>query len=272
MIINISYVIILLEYEGGEKMEFLYKLYDNEYFGIALFIVIAILIFLFLLILFFGKKDEKKRKLEETKRLELESTNAFKETNENIESLEIPEIKQPEVLNQDQEVLPVNNLENANETEDSMINVPTLDVTDFDLKEETKENSPINIELPKIDEHKENSNENSVDIDNLFQTNLELPKENKESEEIIEKTNDVISSKIEAPFSSVYVNKEEEIKLDNTKNNNEFSFELPKMAVPESETIKENETPKAEEAEVSKVSDFDSLFGDIETETYNIEK
>lgn len=252
-------------------MEFLYKLYDNEYFGIALFIVIAILIFLFLLILFFGKKDEKKRKLEETKRLELESTNAFKETNENVESLEIPEIKQPEVLNEDQGVLAVNNLENANETEDSVINVPTLDVADFDLKEETKENSSINIELPKIDEHKEYSNENSVDIDNLFQTNLELPKENKESEEIKEKTNNVNASKIEAPFSSVYVNKVEETKVDNT-NSNEFSFELPKMAAPDSENIKENETPKAEETEISKVSDFDSLFGDIETETYNIEK
>lgn len=253
-------------------MEFLYKLYDNEYFGIALFIVIAILIFLFLLILFFGKKDEKKRKLEETKRLELESTNAFKETNENVESLEIPEIKQPEGLNENQGILAVNNLENANDTEDSVINVPTLNVADFDLKEETKENSPINIELPKIDEHKENGNENSVDIDNLFQTNLELPKENKESEEIKEKANNVIASKIEAPFSSVYVNKVEETKVDNTKSSNEFSFELPKMAAPESENIKENKTPKAEEIEVSKVSDFDSLFGDIETETYNIEK
>ena len=48
-------------------MEFLYKLYESEYFGIGLFIVITILTFLFLVILFFGKKDEKVRKLEETK-------------------------------------------------------------------------------------------------------------------------------------------------------------------------------------------------------------
>ncbi len=40
-------------------MEFLYRLYSNDYFGIGLFIVITILAFSFLVILFFGKKDEK---------------------------------------------------------------------------------------------------------------------------------------------------------------------------------------------------------------------
>lgn len=45
-------------------MEFLYKLYSNDYFGIGLFIVITILAFSFLVILFFGKKDEKARKEE----------------------------------------------------------------------------------------------------------------------------------------------------------------------------------------------------------------
>lgn len=42
-------------------MEFLYKLYSNNYFGIGLFIVITLLAFTFLVILFFGKKDEKAR-------------------------------------------------------------------------------------------------------------------------------------------------------------------------------------------------------------------
>ena len=45
-------------------MEFLYRLYSNDYFGIGLFIVITILAFSFLVILFFGKKDEKARNTE----------------------------------------------------------------------------------------------------------------------------------------------------------------------------------------------------------------
>ena len=43
-------------------MDFLYKLYSYNYFGIGLFIVITILAFAFLVILFFGKKDEKTRR------------------------------------------------------------------------------------------------------------------------------------------------------------------------------------------------------------------
>jgi hypothetical protein len=42
-------------------MEFLYRLYSNEYFGVGLFIVIAVLTISFFVILFFGKKDEKAR-------------------------------------------------------------------------------------------------------------------------------------------------------------------------------------------------------------------
>ena len=48
-------------------MEFLYKLYSNDYFGIGLFVVITILAFSFLVILFFGKKDEKARNAQEIK-------------------------------------------------------------------------------------------------------------------------------------------------------------------------------------------------------------
>ncbi|MBE6154274.1 MAG: hypothetical protein E7163_01690 [Firmicutes bacterium] len=63
-------------------MEFLDKLYESEYFGIGLFIVISFLVVTFLIVLFFGKKDEKKRKLEETNKLNIEknTTNTFVET------------------------------------------------------------------------------------------------------------------------------------------------------------------------------------------------
>ena len=53
-------------------MDLLENLYNIENFGIYLFIVIGILFILFLVILFFGKKDEKKRKLEETQLKEAE--------------------------------------------------------------------------------------------------------------------------------------------------------------------------------------------------------
>lgn len=277
-------------------MEFLYKLYDNEYFGIALFIVIAILIFLFLLILFFGKKDEKKRKLEETKRLELESTNAFKETNENVESLEIPEIAQP-TLNADKE-----NAVSLESNDEVVLNTPTLDVSSVDSdtinNTVSLDNSLLNshnnilnnnevIDLPKTNDlaTNESINENSLDIDNLFQTNIELPKENApvdnhqlniEMPEIKEEKHDAL--KVEAPFSSVYINKQEDInKIElPEKNVQPLGFELPKMAESENvnhepEVLKEEQEVKTE-PEISKISDFDSLFGDIENETYNINK
>lgn len=63
-------------------MEFLNKLYANENFGIGLFCVIVFLVIMFLIVLFLGKKDEKKRKLEETSKLNTvnNNENAFSET------------------------------------------------------------------------------------------------------------------------------------------------------------------------------------------------
>lgn len=64
-------------------MDFLNKLYESNYFGIGLFTVISFLVVTFLVVLFFGKKDEKKRKLEETNSLKIENNNqAFKEVSE----------------------------------------------------------------------------------------------------------------------------------------------------------------------------------------------
>lgn len=47
-------------------MDFLKSLYSNDNFGMYLFIAISILVLAFLIILFFGKKDQKERKLAET--------------------------------------------------------------------------------------------------------------------------------------------------------------------------------------------------------------
>ncbi len=68
--------------------EFLSKLYNYEYFGTYLMISIAVLVLLFIIILVFGKKDQKNREIEATKKLQQINTdnvgnvNAFAETSE----------------------------------------------------------------------------------------------------------------------------------------------------------------------------------------------
>ncbi len=69
-------------------MDFLNKLYESNYFGIGLFAVISFLVVTFLIVLFFGKKDEQKRKQESMLNQEEKNLNAFKETG-NISPIEI---------------------------------------------------------------------------------------------------------------------------------------------------------------------------------------
>jgi len=63
--------------------EVLNKLYSYEYFKVYFITSIIILIILFIIILFFGKKDQKTREIEATKRLQQLNLddNAFKDTN-----------------------------------------------------------------------------------------------------------------------------------------------------------------------------------------------
>ena len=79
-------------------MDLLENLYNIENFGIYLFIAIGILIILFLVILFFGKKDEKKRKLEAQN---VEHENPKEESiSEDTTNQNIPEpVLAPEPLN-----------------------------------------------------------------------------------------------------------------------------------------------------------------------------
>lgn len=77
-------------------MEFLNKLYANENFGMGLFCVIIFLVIMFLVVLFLGKKDEKKRKLEETNKLNVVNNdkNAFSETTV-ATPVEVPAVEPP---------------------------------------------------------------------------------------------------------------------------------------------------------------------------------
>ncbi len=81
-------------------MDFLESLYSIENFGIYLFIIIGILVVLFLVVLFFGRKDQKKRKeledkLEQTK---ISTRDAFKDVSEEPTNVEVPALE-PEVEN-----------------------------------------------------------------------------------------------------------------------------------------------------------------------------
>lgn len=229
-------------------MDFLYKLYDMEYFAVGLLIVIAILVFLFLLILFFGKKDEKKRILEETKKLELQ--NGFKEVEDQKEELVIPEISQPTL---------------ESDTKENEIIKPNF--------EEPINNEVSNFEIPVINENEVKENEESKvnDIDTLFQTKMDEPIPNFESEEEIVELPKIDEelyetdkiSKVEDPdLNNVELPKMEEQPVKKSP----VAFELPKMA--DMPKLKEENN----ESNVEKISDFDSLFGNIETETYSIKK
>ncbi len=108
--------------------EFLNKLYNYEYFGTYLMISIAVLVLIFIIILIFGKKDQKHREIEETKKLQQinENTlNGFKETGEGIPLNVEPNLSAPvNTPVAENPVIPMPNLEN-----DTII-VPTLDINE----------------------------------------------------------------------------------------------------------------------------------------------
>ncbi len=82
MILEYIYGRLIIRIKGGVGMDFLNKLYESNYFGIGLFAVISFLVVTFLVVLFFGKKDEKRTKLEETNKLNIDNNHnvdAFKE-------------------------------------------------------------------------------------------------------------------------------------------------------------------------------------------------
>ena len=226
-----------VEYKGGMKMKFLYRLYDQQYFGIILFVIIIALLLLFLIIFFFGKKDEKEQ-LEKTRKLELaksndnksENTESFKEVDENTKELVIPEIEQPEIK---EEVM----LKPFNEIEEEKV-------------EEI---------VPKEE----------IDINSLF----ELPKDEVVSNEPKEEINDIKiiepieqinepTKIVDAPLSSVFTEPKEE---------NNVPFEMPKlMEMPKLKTEPEKVEEKNNTLFGSEPQITNNIFDNIENETYEI--
>lgn len=74
-------------------MQMLEKLYENQYFGIILFAVIAILIIMFVAILFFGINDSKKdKKIKKKEKIEAEEE-AIAIIDDTVK-LDIPEVEE----------------------------------------------------------------------------------------------------------------------------------------------------------------------------------
>lgn len=155
-------------------MEFLYKLYSNDYFGIGLFIVITILAFSFLVILFFGKKDEKERNNKEIEDNIENKENTIEETEkeeelktESLESVNLP-VENVPVLEPVQETIP----EELPIETDPFVSSNMVLNTDL-INEEPKVEAPVEIEIPETNEEETISTEPS--IDDSFAINLDLP-------------------------------------------------------------------------------------------------
>jgi hypothetical protein len=217
-------------------MEFLYRLYSYDYFGIGLFIVITILAFSFLIILFFGKKDEKTRNENEVK-----ENSVVSDTKENIEeenkivdnsletvSLPVDE-KQPENSVASSSVEPelnpfsLNNVVlNSNLVETSASN-ETIELEEEEEKKETEENE-YNLDAVADELNTELNNEVITDEKNEeefdpFKFNEPVIKEEVKKDIFSEKENiEPVSLNTEAPkkvvmpaqFSSVYLSRDNE--------------------------------------------------------------
>lgn len=279
--------------------DFLNKLYNYEYFGVYLMIAIAVLVLLFIIVLFFGKKDQKKREIEETKKLQqINNPDAFKEEN-NVASVEVPQPENPEPvmtqekLENDTIIVPnINNLgveENKEENvvpepvlpkEDVVVDIPTIKQPD-ETKQPEEENpmdqvnnevsmpevSPI---LDKVEEKPLVFNEQPVE-----EPAFTVPEENKpvdvpltdvpdfNFDEIVSGVEEIKQENDSKPtevFSSVYVPEKEEVELPKIEENKVKDDDLD-IELP---TLKKEE----EKVELPELNDYN--LDNIAGEDYNI--
>ena len=139
--------------------EFLSKLYSYQNFSFYLIISVIVLVVLFFVVLFYGKKDQKKREIEATKKLQqIESEDAFKEE----ETEERAEFKA---------------LDDAQKLENDTIIVPTIeDFYNEDKNTEAKEdvfealNTDATVPILPIEENEEKIVESkALDLKPLFE-------------------------------------------------------------------------------------------------------
>ena len=176
--------------------EFLTKLYSYEYFSTYLIISIIILILLFIVILCFGKKDQKKREIEATKKLMQineeaindqfvmeENNNTSKDTLEN-DTIIVPNIGD---INLD------NNIVSDNNNEESIPEPVLPEISTESLANSSLDDIPV-VDLNSKDSFKEDSTPNVIEVPKLEK--IEYPKFNASSDI----NEPVLSSNEEKPF------------------------------------------------------------------------
>lgn len=289
-------------------MEFLYKLYSNNYFGIGLFIVITILAFSFLIILFFGKKDEKARNASKLDNLESDQIENLEMNQENSETLKADSLETISLSNEQPVIEEVQKQESEN-TEISRENAETEIVNPF-----VSTNVVLNSDLVSSESQEEKADaDDNPFISQIFSLNNELDsKEEKETEYstidpfhvdiatleppvIEEKEENNIFSEgsstvqpeavkkpfMSTQFSSVYLNKEKEEQDVNPVSGikevapvkPEFelpkTIDLPKLNKNTNNAVSDNIIHSASE---NKEDNLNNIFANLEEETYTIEK
>lgn len=169
-------------------MEFLENLYQNENFGLYLFIIIAILIVLFFIVLFLGKKDTPKpsKKVSPAPKEPMENNQPAEQPLNNVaNNSPVIDNVNPELTNMAGPISlenlssPMNNIENQ-----SINNANSMDA----FKQFTLDNQPLefnapNESIPGANPLNNNPNLNSFNNDNsLSRSNIEVQKINNEIE------------------------------------------------------------------------------------------
>jgi len=228
--------------------DFLNNLYNNEYFGFYLIIAIIVLIILFLVILFFGKKDQRKREIEATKKLQQINADAFKEEQTEIK-LEVNEINTNNL--EDTIVVPEIEAPTLNNISDNEIPEPVIPAVEIETQEPVIE-PVIEPEIPEVE----------IPIMETPVVEMEVPVF--EEEKVLEEAPIIVEPKIEIEEEPLLERIEEKplIFEDTTKFGTEFINEV--LETPQQEEI--NEEPiKTEIPEIEvPVFNFDEVVKDVE--------
>ena len=216
-------------------MDFLESLYSIDNFGIYLFIIIGVLVVLFLLVLFFGKKDQKKRKdleekLEQTKAM---SQDAFKEVTEPVAVEPVAPVEP---------VVPLETTDNQMPTTNAVLNSEIITPeAKPEVKEEPKKEfdfdalaDAISKELADLEKSTPAPVKEEAVMEPKEVTPVHFEARPREmvsepvvtKEEVVEEKPRVVTPQV---FSSVYVNREKEEVKPEVEEVKKAPIDLPKM-------------------------------------------
>lgn len=244
-------------------MDFIYGLYQNDHFTLYLTIALIVLVVLFVVVLFCGKRDQK---LEETRRMARIELENFKDEPKNEDKVviwppkekEAPAVEETSAEKQEEEVN-VYTFEPTAPTVEPVIEEPKPTVEE-PIPEPTPslvftsdEEKPISLnDLPPLDQEDISVSKGLNELESIKEefNKIELPEIEEEPKKVIKPAPQV--------FSSVFVNKEDELKVNHeeppvevkpasnaafTIDDEEDTIELPSLKI----EPKKEETPEKKE-------------------------